>query len=474
VTDAAAIAMAVGAAAGALVAWHVPLAAAAAIAAVAFATRRPALLVIAVALLSTAMSARAWSGLTPPEPGPVTGVATLVTDPESVSGALHVELKIRGKHVDAWARGGAAGSLVARSAGERVRLAGRLQPVSHKMAGRLARRHIAARLVVERAGRWWSGPRPVRIANALRRTLIRGARPLPAAQRSLFAGFVLGDDREQPATVTDDFRASGLTHLLVVSGENVAFVLALASPLLRRVGLRSRLVLGLLVLFGFGLVTRWEPSVLRAEAMAAIALAATALGRPVSTRRVLALAVAGLLLVDPMLVRSVGFLLSVGACVGIATLAGPVASRLPGPRSVAAAIGVTVGAQVGVAPILVPVFGPLPVAALPANLLAVPLAGPIMVWGMTAGVLAGLVTPLAPLLHVPTALLLGVVALVAHSCARLPLGHLNLWQVLSVPVVVVLWRYRAALRSRGGVTHRRPEVRGGDPVPGDGDPQPHT
>jgi competence protein ComEC len=373
----------------------------------------------------------------------------LVTDPETVKGALRVELRVGHRHIEAWARGGAAGGLYDRLAGERVEVRGHLRPVPETMRGRLARRHIAARLTVDEVGRWWSGSFPARVANAVRRTFVHGAAPLSITQRSLFAGFVLGDDRDQPATVTDDFRGSGLTHLLVVSGENVAFVLVLAGPLLRRVGLRSRLVIGLTVLFGFGLITRWEPSVLRAEAMAAIALGATALGRPVSTLRVLALAVTGLLLVDPMLVRSVGFLLSVGACTGIALFAARVAGRIPGPRSLADAVGVTVGAQLGVAPILIPVFGPLPLASLPANLLAIPAAGPIMVWGMTAGVVAGLLPrAIASVVHLPTRLLITWVALVARTCARLPLGHLTLVSLGVIGALVIAARWMRLRRAR--------------------------
>ena len=71
----------------------------------------------------------------------------------------------------------------------------------------------------------------------MRHTLVAGAASLPADRRPLFTGFVLGDDRGQGADVVADFRASGLAHLLVVSGENVAFVLALASPVIRRLSL---------------------------------------------------------------------------------------------------------------------------------------------------------------------------------------------------------------------------------------------
>src|SRR5205814_8943014 len=115
---------------------------------------------------------------------------------------------------------------------------------------------------------------------------------------------------------------------------------------------------------------------------------------------------------------SVGFLLSVGACVGIAVLARPIADALPGPRPLAGALGVTMAAQLGVAPVLVPVFGGLPVASLPANLLAVPAAGPVMMWGIAAGLPAGVAGGAAArLVDVPTRLLIGWIAAVARWSA---------------------------------------------------------
>ena len=75
------------------------------------------------------------------------------------------------------------------------------------------------------------------------------------------------------------------------------------------------------------LLTRFEPSVLRAAAMASLAAVSVFLARPASGIRLLALATTGLLLVDPLLVWSVGFLLSVGATAGIVLLSRPLAAR---------------------------------------------------------------------------------------------------------------------------------------------------
>lgn len=176
--------------------------------------------------------------------------------------------------------------------------------------------------------------------------------------------------------------------------------------------------LGLIV--GFGVMTRFEPSVLRASTMAALAVSGAALGRPESSLRLVAAAVAVLVLIDPLLVRSVGFQLSVAATVGIVVLGPRIARALPGPRSVAQALSVTVAAQVAVAPLLVPRFGGVPVVAVVANLVAAPVAGLITMWGLPAGLLAGLVGgPVAVVVHLPTRV---GIAWVAGGLGRSPVS----------------------------------------------------
>jgi competence protein ComEC len=446
-SDGAAVLMALSAAAGALFSRPLPMGLAALIVLGALAARQPVLLCLGVALAASGLAARSWAGLAPPEPRPVAATLELVSDPAEVAGALRVDVRMDGKRIEAWARGRAAGRLRSRLAGERVWLSGHLGPLPESERRRAAPRHIAARLDVERVGAASAGSRPNALVNRIRRALVAGAAVLSPERRSLFAGFVLGDDRGQPPEVTYDFRASGLTHLLVVSGQNVAFVLAVAGPLLRRLRLGSRMAVGLAVLALFGTLTRWEPSVLRAVAMAAIALLAGTLGRPASTLRLLSLAVAGLLLIDPLLVHSIGFRLSAGACAGIARWGRSLCATLPGPRPVAEALGVTLAAQAGVAPILIPTFGGVPVVSLLANLLALPAAGPVMVWGMAAGLPAGLLGGAAArILHVPTALLLAWVAGVARVSAGLPLGQLRLPHLvaLALGAGVLVWSRRAS------------------------------
>jgi competence protein ComEC len=420
------VGVAAGVWAGAVVARPTPVWPLAVAAGLFLAWRRPLLFGLAVALLASGLSAWAWAGVRPAHAGSFQGRATLVGDPDRLGGAAHAEVRAAGHHFDLWARGRAGAVLSQRAAGQAVEVRGRTTP---RRPGDdwSARRHVVGGITAEELSAAGDGDPVTRLANAVRSTLLQGASVLPVDRRALFAGFVLGDDREQSISVADDFRGAGLTHLLVVSGENVAFVLAVAMPVLRRLGLRSRWLATLGLVGLFGAMTRFEPSVMRASAMAAVAVTAWMVGRPVTGLRTLALGVGAVVLVDPMLVGVLGFQLSVAASAGILVLAGPLSRHLPVPRRLAPALGVTLAAQVAVAPLLVARAGGMPVVAIPANLLAEPAAALIMSWGLTAGLVAGLAGPtVAGVLHRPTAVLLWWVATVARRATDLPLGRVAL------------------------------------------------
>lgn len=406
-------------------------------AAVALVLRWPLLLIVATFALAAGRAAADRTGLDPPVPGPVSGWASLVTDPAGETQNVEVEVRLDGRHLLASARGEIGRSLARRAAGQRVLLRGRLSRAPS--GGWLTRRHISGLLSIESVDDVGTGPPWVRLANGVRATLESSAAALPERQRGLFLGFVLGDDRAQPLDVIDDFRGAGLSHLLAVSGENVAFVLVLAGPAMRRLRLRPRWLATIGLIGFFALLTRFEPSVLRASTMAALAATAMMLGREASGLRLLALAVAVLVVADPFLVLAAGFQLSVAASAAILLLSGRIAAALPGPRAVAEAVAVSASAQMGVAPLLVITFGGAPVAGLVANLLAAPAAGPVMVWGIAAGIAGGLGgQALAAILHLPTRLLIGWIAVVAEQAARWPLGQLRGGEVVALGLAGVL------------------------------------
>jgi len=201
-----------------------------------------------------------------------------------------------GARLEARAYGATASRLNDLLAGERLRITGTAKPSSsdwHRW------RHVAATLNVNTVGDRADAAPLSAFTNRIRRLLDSGARSLSDDSRAMFTGMVYGDDRNQSPRLYDDFRAAGLGHLLVVSGQNVAFVLALASPLVCRTRPGLRLLILMVLLAVFAVLTRFEPSVLRAVTMAGTAVISAALGRPETGRRTLAWAVTAVVLVDP-------------------------------------------------------------------------------------------------------------------------------------------------------------------------------
>lgn len=234
-----------------------------------------------------------------------------------------------------------------------------------------------------------------RVAGRLREGLRQASAVLPAQQAGLLPGLVVGDESGISDSQDAAFRAAGLTHVTAVSGANCVLVIGavLALARLLRVPARADAWLALLVLAGFVVVARPQPSVLRAAVMAGLSLLALAgaRARPVATA--LAAAVFGLLVVQPELARSYGFALSVAATAGIIAGAGRLARAWQArcrwlPRPVVQACAVTVAAGVACAPILVLLTPQVSWVSIPANVVVAACVGPATVAGFAVLVLA--------------------------------------------------------------------------------------
>jgi competence protein ComEC len=359
-----------------------------------------------------------WQGAVPRHTGDYSGWVTMVGDPAPFGSGLRVTVEVEGERFDAWVYGSPRRRLVDRQAGESVYVQGRRRLIASNVR-RAQIRHVVGQFDIDVVGDWRDGSPLYRTSSRVRTALRRAAEStMSAADASLFTGLVLGDDAREPAEMIEAFRSSGLSHLTAVSGENVVFVLAAASPLLRRLRPWWRWAATLGLIGWFMALTRFEPSVLRAGVMAILGCSSFVLGRQQSVVRLLTWTVAILVLVDPMLVWSVGFWLSTGATAGVCIVAPPLADRLPGPRWLSAPIAVTLGAQVGVVLPSWLVFHRLPLVSLPANLLAVPVAGFVMLFGIPAGLLSAFLPPLSGLLMAPCAAGTRWIATVAFLAAK--------------------------------------------------------
>lgn len=390
------------------------------------------------------------AGLAEPLADHVDGIAQLGSDPQRDTYGVTAELVAGGRRWLAEFGRDTEAAVAPLMTGDRLQVVGSTSEFRDAPEGWVRSRHLAGRVEIESAEALQGTSPWYAAANTVHRLLDRGSASMSEQHRALYLGLVVGDDRGQDEMTRFRFRASGLTHLLAVSGQNIAFVLVALSPLLSRLTFRWRWVLGAAAIVGFVLVTRAEPSVLRAAVMAVLALTAMTVGRATSGVRLLSIAVSVLLVADPMLVHSVGFRLSVAATAGLVLLAKPLRRWLPGPDWLAAPLAVTLAAQLGAVPVMVTTFGPVSVLAIPANLLAEPAAGLVMTSGLTAGLAAGVVREeVAWLLQAPARMAVWWVDSVASATAGLsapPLGLLGWVAVLAGGgAAVLLWRQRGRI-----------------------------
>lgn len=288
---------------------------------------------------------------------------------ESVSGRDAVVAFLDGTHEDL---------LV----GRRVRLTGRLVPGEgdDRLVLQVIERSASAP-----AAWWWESSAAVR-AGVREATAHTGRAP-----SALVPALVTGDDADLPDDVEAEFRRTGLTHLLAVSGTNLTIVLALVLTGARacRAPPRVLAALGVLSVVAFVLVARPDPSVLRAAGMGLVALGAAGLGSRGGVR-VLAVAVIALVTLSPALARAPGFVLSVCATGGILVAAPPLTRRLSVwlPQPAAVALAVPLAAQAACTPAIAALSGEVSLIAVAANVLAAPVVAPATVCGLLGGVLA--------------------------------------------------------------------------------------
>lgn len=276
-----------------------------------------------------------------------------------------------------------------------------------------------------------------RFAGRLRGGLRDATDGLDADARALLPGFVVGDTSRVPADLDEAFRATDLTHLLAVSGANFTILLALfigppglaqraeRRGLAPRLGipLRATAAAGGALTLGFVILCRPDPSVVRAAACGSIALLAIATGRRRSLIPALATAVLLLVLYDPWLSRSPGFLLSVLATGALLTLAprwseGLRRRRVP-PR-LAEALAAAGAAQVVCAPVVAVLSARVSLVAVPCNLLAEFAVAPATVLGFATLAAAPLAMPVARALAWCASWPAGWIADIARTGAALP------------------------------------------------------
>ncbi len=263
------------------------------------------------------------------------------------------------------------------------------------------------------------------------------ARGVEGERRAVLAGVVLGEDEGLSQELRDRFRASGLYHLLAVSGQNVAYViggvllLAWAAGLPRWAGETAALA----AVGGYVLAVGWQPSVVRAGVAGALASLAWLASRPRDRWYYLLVGAAVLLAWNPYALLEPGFQLSFTAVAAIFVLVPRLERRLEGyplPRRLAEVVAVSAACGAVTAPVLWLHFGAVPVYSVAANALAAPVVAPLLGGALGAAAIESLLPDAATALGWTNGWLAAYLAWCARAVGGLPHAQVTSLEALAL------------------------------------------
>ena len=273
-------------------------------------------------------------------------------------------------------------------------------------------------------------------------------RSLPEPEAGLAAGILIGLRERVDRTLAADFATAGVSHVVAISGWNIAIVAGLVGAVLRGRHRRVVSVAVLGVVVAYVIAAGGSPSVVRAAVMAGVVLLARESGRAGRAAAALGAAAVLLLLADPALIGDAGFRLSVLATAGLLAWANPIGAWLGGlgggrmPRWLAESLGISLAAQAATLPDVVATFGRLSLVSPVVNLAVVPLVPIAMAAGVLALAAGGIAAVGAPaavgtLLGLPGWLVLHVVIALVRIGAGVPFAAVTLPPEASLPVAAL-------------------------------------
>ena len=272
---------------------------------------------------------------------------------------------------------------------------------------------------------------------------------LPAGDAGLLEGLLIGETSRIPQEVKDDFKATGLSHILAVSGLNVTILIITVGAILKLItmdlgatGRLASLILTLSFIVAYMVLTKMMPSVVRAGVMGVAGLTAIWISRPVNPFAALSAAAFVILAVDPAALFDAGFQLSFTATLAILTLTPRIEWFMTGlPSFAVSALAVTLAAQVGTTPIIAAHFGRLSLISPLANAIVTPSVPAATVLGIVVvvtSIFIGAGNLLTAILATPVQLLLAYTSSTARILASWPLASAQI-PAISWPVVVIYY-----------------------------------
>ena len=256
-------------------------------------------------------------------------------------------------------------------------------------------------------------------------------------------GLLLGVQQALGQDIEDAFRATGVIHIVVLSGYNIMLVVTFVMYVLAFfIPMRMRLVFGTVAIILFACTVGLSATVIRASIMAVLALVAKSTGRTYAVVRALMIAGVLMLLYNPyLLVYDVGFQLSFIATLGlilVTPLISPYLHFMPTFIGLREFLTATVATQIFVTPILLYQMGQFSVVAVVVNLLVLPMVPVAMLLTFSTGLVGFVSTSLSLPFAYATYLSLYYILFIVKFFAKLPFAS---FVVPAFPFFVVVFWY---------------------------------
>jgi competence protein ComEC len=328
--------------------------------------------------------------------------------------------------------------------GDRVEVSGRLEALSDDAYGAYLGRIGVRATIFSRTIRILPRPPAMLDLEAVRREASRAlAATIPEPEAGLAAGIVIGLRDRVDRDLAAAFTTAGASHVVAISGWNIAIVAASVAALGGRFGRRRRSILTVVAITAYVVFVGASPSVLRAAAMAGIVLLARESGRAGRASAALGWAAVAILIADPALVRDAGFQLSTLATAGLLAWSKPLGDRIERligkrlPSWLIENLAVSLAAQAATTPVVLASFGRLSLVAPVVGVVVVPLVAPAMAAAgvaLAAGLAASFGPPsaLATLAGLPAWVFLSIIVATVRAASALPFASIELQPPLDV------------------------------------------
>ena len=247
------------------------------------------------------------------------------------------------------------------------------------------------------------------------------ARLFPKNEMGLVIGMMIGETKDISEDVLENFKTTGITHLIAVSGSNVVYVVVLVQFIFKKFfGKRATYFISIFFLILFMLISGASASVCRATLMIILSICADIFFLKSDTFSNILTSAFVLILLNPLVIYDVGFILSFGGTLGIVLLSKDFTRLFKRLGKLNETLSVTCSAQLILAPIMMYYFNTFSILSIATNIIVVPISGSITILGFAVFIISKISFPIAKLIANSLYVLAAFTIWVANMFSKIP------------------------------------------------------